>query len=85
MRIEVFGPGCAKCVKTAKNAQEAVTQLGIDAEVIKVEKVEEIMNRGIMLTPAVCIDGQKFSEGKVAQTDQIKGWIQSRLKEGNNA
>jgi len=82
MKIEVFGPGCAKCVTTAKNAQEAVAQLGIEAEVVKVEKLDEIMKRGIMMTPAVFIDGKKCSEGKVVKPDQIKDWIQKIREQG---
>lgn len=84
MKIEIFGPGCAKCSTTAKNAQDAIDQLGIDAEVIKVKKLDEIMNRGVMMTPAVFIDGQKCSEGKMVKTEQIKIWIESRIKDGEH-
>lgn len=83
MKIEVFGPGCAKCVTTAKNAQEAVSQLNIEAEIVKVEKLNEIMKRGVMMTPAVFIDGKKYSEGKMVKTDQIMKWIQAKTKEGD--
>jgi small redox-active disulfide protein 2 len=83
MKIEVFGPGCAKCVTTAKNAQEAVSQLNIEAEIVKVEKLNEIMKRGVMMTPAVFIDGKKYSEGKMVKTDQIMEWIQAKAKEGD--
>ena len=82
MKIEVFGPGCAKCVTTAKNAQEAISQLGVEAEVVKVEKLDEIMKRGIMMTPAVFIDGKRRSEGRIVKTDEIKHWIQSIREEG---
>ena len=79
MKIEVFGPGCAKCTATTKYAQEAVTELGLDAEVVKVDKINEIMKRGVLLTPAVFIDGKKYSEGKLVKKDRIKKWIQSEL------
>jgi len=59
MKIEVFGPGCAKCKTTAENARQAIEQAGVEAEVVKVEKIDEIMKRGVMLTPAVYIDGKK--------------------------
>jgi len=85
MIIEIFGPGCAKCGTTAKNAQEATAELGVRAEIVKVENLDEIMKRGILLTPAVFIDGQKYSEGRIAKTGQIKEWIQSRLKETESA
>ena len=84
MKIEVFGPGCAKCKTTADNAQQAVSQLGIEAEVVKVEKLNEIMKRGVMMTPAVFIDGKKYSEGKMVKTDQIMEWLQAVTKEGEN-
>lgn len=84
MKIEVFGPGCAKCATTAKNAQDALDKLGIDAHVVKIERLEEIVVRGVLMTPAVFIDGQKVSEGKVARTDQITEWIQSRLRQGED-
>ena len=79
VKIEVFGPGCAKCTATAKYAQEAVAELGLDAKVVKVEKLDEIMKRGVFLTPAVFIDGKKFSEGKMVKKDQIKEWIRSGM------
>ena len=82
MKIEVFGPGCAKCKTTADNARDAVAQSGIDAEVVKIEKIDEIMKRGVMLTPAVFIDGQKYSEGKIVKTDQIKDWIENIREAG---
>ena len=79
VKIEVFGPGCVKCAATAKHAQEAVAELGLDAEVIKVEKLDDIMKRGVLLTPAVFIDGKKYSEGKLVKKDRIKEWIQSEV------
>ena len=84
MKIEIFGPGCARCSTTAKNARDAVVQLGVDAEVVKVEKLDEIMKRGVMMTPAVFIDGRKCSEGKLVKTEQIKAWIESRIKDGEH-
>ncbi|UCE18925.1 MAG: TM0996/MTH895 family glutaredoxin-like protein [Gemmatimonadota bacterium] len=79
VKIEVFGPGCAKCTATAKYAHEAVAELGLDAEVVKVEKLDEIMKRGVLMTPAVFIDGKKYSEGKMVKKDQIKEWIRSGM------
>jgi len=84
MKIEIFGPGCAKCNTTADNARDAITQLGVDAEVVKVQKIDEIMKRGVLLTPAVYIDGKKYSEGKMVKTDKLKDWIQNIREGGEN-
>ena len=65
MKIEVLGTGCPKCKKTYENAQAAVQQLGRDdIEVVKVEDINEITSRGVMLTPAVAVDGVVKSAGK---------------------
>jgi len=84
MKIEVFGPGCAKCKTTAENARQAIEQAGVEAEVVKVEKIDEIMKRGVMLTPAVYIDGKKCSEGKLIKTEQIREWIQEKINKGES-
>lgn len=85
MKIEIFGPGCAKCTATAKYVQEAIAELGVDAEIVKVKDLNEIMKRGVLFTPAVFIDGQKYSEGKMSKKDQIKEWLQSRMKAGEGS
>lgn len=72
MKIEVVGPGCARCVTTEKNVNEAVKQLGIQAEVIKVTDVAEFAEKGVMFTPGVVVDGQVKSSGKVPTIDEIK-------------
>ena len=53
MKIEIFGPGCAKCEKTAREVERAVKELGVDATVEHVTEMSEIVGRGVMLTPAV--------------------------------
>ena len=75
MRIEVLGTGCPKCKATAVNAQKAVAELGIQAEVVKVEDLMEIASRGVMMTPALVIDGQVKVVGKVPTVDEIKKWL----------
>ena len=75
MKIEILGAGCPKCKKVAKNAEEAVKTLGSDAEIVKVEKIEDIMNYGIMMTPALAIDGDVKISGKVPSPKQIAEWI----------
>ena len=75
MRIEVLGTGCPKCKATVVNAQKAVAELGIQAEVVKVEDLMEIASRGVMMTPAVVIDGQIKAVGKVPTVAEIKKWL----------
>jgi small redox-active disulfide protein 2 len=71
-KIEVLGTGCAKCSRLEKNVQKAVKEAGIQAEVKKIEDLNEIMNRGIMMTPALFIDGDAVAVGKVPSVDEIK-------------
>ncbi|MDD2614197.1 MAG: thioredoxin family protein [Methanosarcina sp.] len=75
MRIEVLGSGCAKCNKTKELAEKAVKETGVDAEIIKVEDVDKILEYGVMITPALVIDGDVKVAGKVPSVDDIKKWI----------
>ncbi len=75
-KIEVLGTGCPKCQMTAKNAEEAVRDLGIEAEIVKVEDLEAIMAHGVMMTPALAIDGQLVISGHVATVNEIKQHLQ---------
>lgn len=75
-KIEVLGTGCAKCKRVEKNAKEAVAQLKIEAEVVKVEDVGEIVNRGVMMTPALYIDGVAKAIGRIPTVDEIKAILQ---------
>ena len=75
MKIEILGTGCPKCKKLFENAQEAVKNLGARADVVKVEDIQQIMNAGVMLTPAIAIDGEIKSSGKVLSIDEIKKLI----------
>ena len=72
MKIEIYGTGCAKCKKLFENAQAAA---GSDVPVAKVEDIQQIMNAGVMLTPAIAIDGEVKSAGKVLSVDEIKKMI----------
>ncbi|MDD4344269.1 MAG: thioredoxin family protein [Eubacteriales bacterium] len=75
MKIEILGMGCPKCKKTTQNAQQAVEELGIDAEIIKVEELDKITEYGVMMTPALVIDGEVYSPGKVLSVEEIKNAI----------
>lgn len=72
VKIEVLGTGCAKCKRLEQNVQKAVKELDLKAEIVKVESLDEIMNRGIMMTPALFIDGEAKVVGRVPNVDQIK-------------
>lgn len=71
MKIQVLGPGCAKCRKQYDQVTEAVAASGIAASVEKVDRIDQIMKFGIMLTPAIVIDGEVVTSGKVLSADEI--------------
>jgi len=72
MKIEILGSGCPKCKKLFENAEEAVKDLNLKAELIKVEDIQKIMNAGVMMTPALTVDGEVRSAGKVLSVDELK-------------
>lgn len=71
MEIKILGTGCPKCKTLTKHTEEAVKQAGVDATVNKVEDINEIMNYGIMVTPALVIDENVVLSGKVASVNEI--------------
>lgn len=75
MKVQILGTGCPKCKKVAEVAEKAVTELGIDAEVVKVTDINEIMNFGVMMTPALAIDGDVKVSGKIPSVEDVKKWI----------
>ena len=75
MKVQILGTGCPKCKKVAEVAENAVKELGIDAEIVKVTDINEIMDFGVMLTPALAIDGEVKVSGKVPNLEEVKKWI----------
>ena len=75
MEIKVLGPGCAKCQQTEKIVKEAVAEAGVEAKVEKITDVVEIMTYRIMGTPAVVVDGQVMSTGRVPKKEEVTSWI----------
>ena len=71
-KIHVLGPGCPKCRKLAENARVAVEQLELDFEIEKVTDINEIMKFGVMITPALAINGEVKTVGKVPSPDEIR-------------
>jgi small redox-active disulfide protein 2 len=72
MKIEVLGSGCAKCRTLAENAKTAIEELGLDCEIVKVTDIDEIVSRGIMMTPALVVDGLVKTMGKAAGVKEIR-------------
>lgn len=75
MKIEILGTGCPKCKKTKDVVEKVLKETGVEAEVVKVEDIEKILNYGVMVTPAVVIDGEVKVAGKVPDEKVIKKWI----------
>ncbi len=75
MKIEILGMGCPKCKKLYENAQAAVKEANVQADVVKVEDIQKITDYGLMSTPAIAIDGQIKAAGRIPAPDEIKNWI----------
>jgi small redox-active disulfide protein 2 len=73
--VQVLGPGCAKCEMLKKNAEQAVEQAGIEAMVEKVSDINVITGFGVMMTPALVVDGEVKVVGKVASADEIQRFL----------
>ncbi len=71
MKIQVLGTGCPKCKQLIANTEQAVSELGLGLEVEKVSEITEIMKFGVMMTPAIAIDGEVKSVGKVLTVQDI--------------
>lgn len=71
MIIKVLGSGCKNCKVLAENAEAAVGEAGVDAEIVKVTDFQDIMSYGVMSTPALVIDEQVVSTGRVLKTQDI--------------
>jgi len=82
MIIEVCGPGCPRCQETEKNTLQALKELGMElgeeAQVIEIKDIKEISARGVILTPAVLIDGVKVCEGRIPSPQEVKKWIEEK-------
>lgn len=75
MKVEILGPGCPKCRKLFENAEKALKELNLQAELCKVEEIQQIINAGVMMTPALVIDGEVKSSGKTLSVDEIKEFL----------
>lgn len=75
--IQVLGTGCRKCVTLKENAEQALKNLGVEAQVDKIEDINEIVKYGVMSTPALVVDGEVKIAGKVASTEDIMTLLSS--------
>ncbi len=76
MEIKVLGPGCPRCRETEKHVREAVARAGVDANIEKVTDVVEIARYRVFGSPAVVVDGEVKSVGKVPPVEEIKKWLE---------
>ena len=75
MDIKILGPGCPKCNQTEKVVREAVKEAGVEAQIEKVTGAMEIAGYGVFGTPAVVVDGEVKSVGKIPKKKDVIGWI----------
>ncbi len=75
MKIEILGMGCPKCKKLYENAQVAVKEANVQAEVVKVEDIQKITEYAVLATPAIAIDGEVKAAGRIPAPEEIKRWL----------
>jgi small redox-active disulfide protein 2 len=75
MKIEILGMGCQRCKMLEANAKKAVDELKIKAVIVKITDIDKIVGYGVMSTPAIVVDGQVKSYGKVADVEEIKKFL----------
>jgi small redox-active disulfide protein 2 len=72
VKVQILGTGCPKCKKLTENAEVACRDLGVDVEIEKVTDIDKITGYGVMMTPALAIDGEVKSVGRVLTVEEIK-------------
>jgi small redox-active disulfide protein 2 len=77
MDIKVLGSGCAKCKKLYAEVEKAIDAAGLPAQLSKVESIQDIMSYGVMMTPALVVDGEVKSTGRIPALTEITGWLSS--------
>ena len=71
-QIKILGPGCRRCEQLAASTEEAADQLGIDYELEKVKDIAKFADYGVLMTPALVVDGEVKSQGKVLSVEEVK-------------
>ena len=80
MKIEVLGPGCMNCQKLERDVQNALAELNINAEVVKVTDIKKFSSYGILMTPGLVINGKVYSSGKTPVVTTLKRWLEEEYK-----
>ncbi|MFA5406618.1 MAG: thioredoxin family protein [Candidatus Nanoarchaeia archaeon] len=75
MKIELLGTGCPKCNLFEQNLKKAISELGLKAKVIKINSIDEIINKGVMMTPSLFIDNKEVCSGRVPSVNEIIEWL----------
>jgi small redox-active disulfide protein 2 len=79
MKVQIYGTGCGKCNMLEKAAKQAIKEMGVDAEVVKVSDINQIVEAGILATPGFAVEGEVKSMGRVPSNDEIKKWIKAKM------
>ena len=82
LKIEVLGPGCPKCRTLEKNVRTAVEEMGLEAEILKVEAIKDLAARKIMMTPGLAVDGETVSTGRLLSPHQVKKILEEKTNSG---
>jgi small redox-active disulfide protein 2 len=80
MKVKVLGTGCAKCKRLYQEAEKAIAESGKNVELEKVENIEDIMNYGVMMTPALVVNEEVKSTGKIPRSAEMVAWINAALE-----
>lgn len=76
MEIKVLGTGCAKCKKLEEMVREVVGELGVDADIVKISDLNEILEYDIMMTPGLVVNGEVACSGRIPKKEEIRKWLQ---------
>ena len=74
-KLQILGTGCQKCKKLAEVTEQAAKAAGIDYELIKITDIQGIMNFGVMMTPALAVDGEVKVSGRIPKPDELRAFI----------
>ncbi|MBN2719141.1 MAG: TM0996/MTH895 family glutaredoxin-like protein [Deltaproteobacteria bacterium] len=80
MKVKILGTGCPKCNRLYQEAEKAIAASGHDAELIKVQEIDNILSYGVMMTPALVVNEEVKSMGKVPKTEEIVAWIHAAME-----
>jgi len=75
MEVKILGTGCPKCKKLHEAAERAAQEAGVQADIVKIEKLDEIISYGVAVTPGLIIAGEVKSSGRIPDVKQIAGWL----------